>query len=304
MRYKKLDLNMLPALRALLTEKNVTRAAEHQHVTQSAMSSILARLRDYFEDQLIVPFGRRLELTALGELLLGQVNDLLLRIDTTLGTKPEFQPEISDRKFSIVSSDYVNTVFLSDVLRGLYLSAPGLIIELRQPSDAALPSMLAGELDFHIHPDNMLHKDHPSVQLFQDTFHAVVDKDNQDIGDEITLSQYKNCGHVIFRNFGMPLFDRWYGKTHGELKSEVVVSSFGMLAPLVISTRRIATVHTRMALKAAETLPIRLVKLQFETPPFVEMLQWHAYRDNDPGIVWMRDKIVKYAKSVPELAEM
>jgi len=65
----KLDLNLLTALKALLTEKNVTRAGEAVHVTQSAMSGILARLRDYFGDPLIVQVGRKMELTSLAESL-------------------------------------------------------------------------------------------------------------------------------------------------------------------------------------------------------------------------------------------
>lgn len=76
MRYQRLDLNLLTALRALLTEKNVTRAGESLFVSQSAMSGILARLREYFDDPLIVPVGRRMELTPLGESLVSKVNDL------------------------------------------------------------------------------------------------------------------------------------------------------------------------------------------------------------------------------------
>ena len=93
MRYHKLDLNLLTALKALLAEKNVTRAGESVHVTQSAMSGILARLRDYFGDPLIVQIGRKMELTPLAESLVEPVNDVLLRIDATIATRPEFNPD-------------------------------------------------------------------------------------------------------------------------------------------------------------------------------------------------------------------
>src|SRR3984957_3811435 len=91
-RYHKLDLNLLTALKALLAEKNVTRAGEAVHVTQSAMSGILARLRDYFGDPLIVQVGRKMELTSLAESLVEPVNDVLLRIDATNATRPELNP--------------------------------------------------------------------------------------------------------------------------------------------------------------------------------------------------------------------
>jgi DNA-binding transcriptional LysR family regulator len=69
MRCHKLDLNLLTALRALLSEKNVTRAGEAVHVTQSAMSGILARLRDYFGDPLIVIGAARVQHSAPGGII-------------------------------------------------------------------------------------------------------------------------------------------------------------------------------------------------------------------------------------------
>jgi Bacterial regulatory helix-turn-helix protein, lysR family len=74
------DLNLLTALRALLTERNVTRAGESLHVSPSAVSGMLARLREYVDDQLVVPVGRRLELTPLAETLVDPINDLMMRL--------------------------------------------------------------------------------------------------------------------------------------------------------------------------------------------------------------------------------
>ncbi len=118
MRYHKLDLNLLTALKALLTERNVTRAGESVHVTQSAMSGILARLRDYFGDPLIVQVGRKMELTPLAESLVEPVNDVLLRIDATIATRPEFNPLTTRRHFSVVASDYsINVRWISSSIR-------------------------------------------------------------------------------------------------------------------------------------------------------------------------------------------
>jgi DNA-binding transcriptional LysR family regulator len=63
MRFNKLDLNLLVVLNALLTECNISRAAEKIYLSQSATSSALARLRDYFNDELLVSAGRQLVLT-------------------------------------------------------------------------------------------------------------------------------------------------------------------------------------------------------------------------------------------------
>jgi LysR family nod box-dependent transcriptional activator len=301
MRYNRLDLNLLPALRALLVEKYVTRAGDSLHVTQSAMSGILARLREFFDDPLIVPVGLRMELTPLAESLVGRVNDLLVQVDSTLTARPEFVPATSHRNFSLVSSDYTVTVLLLDALREVSREAPGVTVEIRQPGDATIADLEAGELDFHISPAGLLSDDHPSEVLFEDTFHAVVDRDNQLVGDSLSLEAYLKLAHVAFENRGAPLFDRWFAKTHGERHYQLKVSHFNLMAPLVLGTERIATLHTRLAMRAAEILPVRVVKLEFETPRFVNLIQWHRYRDMDPGSLWLREKIIACARTLPLL---
>jgi len=92
MRLKNLDLNLLVALDALLTERNVTRAGEKIFRSQSAMSNTLSRLRLYFDDELLVPLAGKLELTPRAELLQQAVHDVLLRIETTVAAVPEFKP--------------------------------------------------------------------------------------------------------------------------------------------------------------------------------------------------------------------
>jgi len=304
MRYHRLDLNLLPALRALLTERNVTRAGERIHVSQSAMSGILARLRDYFDDQLIVPVGRRMVLTPLAEGLVDQVNDLLLRVDTTLATRPAFEPALSRRHYTVVASDYVVSVLLLGVLRTVSQVAPGITIEVVQPTATAGAELEAGEVDLVINPEVFTLSSQSSCVLFEDTYHAVVDRDHPQVGDSLTLAQYMALGHVTFENKGRPMFESWLQKQHGEARRvEVVVSSFSLLAPLVIGTRRVATLHSRMAQHAVDLLPVRLVRLAFEVPRLVEVLQWHKYRELDPGSVWLRELIIAQAQRLPLLPD-
>jgi DNA-binding transcriptional LysR family regulator len=73
---------------------------------------------------------------------------------------------------------------------------------------------------------------------------------------------------------------------------------------LVLGTARIATMHTRLAKQLAGSLRIRLVKPTFEIPRLVEVLQWHKYRDLDPGSMWLRDVIIEGARRLPPLEEL
>ena len=306
MRYHKLDLNLLTALRALLTEKNVTRAGESVHVTQSAMSGILARLRDYFGDPLIVQIGRKMELTPLAESHVEPVNDVLLRIDATIATRPAFDPATTRRHFSVVASDYSINVLLLEVLRRIHREAPGMTLEFLNPSESTAAELEAGEVDFIINPESQTSALQSGMVLFEDSYTIVVDAANADVGDTLGIEQYLASRHVAYKSgkHGLPQFETWIANRHREERRvDVVAHSFHMLPQLVIGTSRVATMHTRLATMLATELPIRLVKPAFDIPRLVEMLQWHKYRDLDPGSMWLRDAILEGARHLPPIAE-
>lgn len=304
-RYNRLDLNLLPALKALLTEKSVTRAGELLHVTQPAMSRMLGRLREYFDDPLIVPVGRRMELTPLAEGLIDKVNHLLLQVDTTLATQPQFDPAQSRRQYSIVASDYVTTVLLMDVVKEVGRIAPDVSIELVPITPSSPEALEAGEVDLLVGPDVYTSLGQLSAALFEETYHGVVDRDHPGIGDSITLDQYMAHGHVFFRNRGWPLFDSYFSQASGRTgRSTVCVNTFGLVAPMVMGTDRIAVLQTRLARHMAQLLPVRLVRLDFEMPRLIVMMQWHRYRDLDPASVWLRELIVRHAQRLSPVTEV
>ena len=307
MRYHKLDLNLLTALKALLTEKNVTRAGEAVHITQPAMSGVLARLREYFGDPLIVQVGRKMELTPLAESLVEPLTDALLRIDATITTRPEFNPLTTNRRFSVVASDYSINVLLLEVLRRVHREAPGLSVEFRTPSESAPAELEEGEVDFIINPESQNSPMQSGVVLFEDSYVIVVDADNHEVGDSIGIEQYLALRHVAFKSgkFGLPQLESWVANRYGdERRVEVITHSFSLLPRLVVGTARIATMHTRLAQQCAGNLPVRLVKPTFEIPRLVEVLQWHKYRDLDPGSMWFRDMIIAGARALPSLGEL
>ena len=99
MHFRQLDLNLLVALYALLDEKNITQAGKRVHLTQSAMSGALARLRQYFGDDLLVQVGRKMVPTPLGESLIEPVREILMKIRSTVETRPGFDPASFDPPF-------------------------------------------------------------------------------------------------------------------------------------------------------------------------------------------------------------
>jgi LysR family transcriptional regulator, nod-box dependent transcriptional activator len=130
MEFQNFDAGLLVALDALLSEKSVTRAGERLHLSQPATSSILARLRRCFGNDLLVLTGRRMVLTPLAESLVQPVRDCLLQIQRTVASKTEFNPATSTRKFCLAVSEYTTAVLMSRALQEIAQMASGITFEL------------------------------------------------------------------------------------------------------------------------------------------------------------------------------
>ena len=302
MRYKRIDLNLLIALDQLLAERSVTRAAERMHMTQSAMSGVLARLREHFDDQLLVSVGRMMRLTPRAESLIQPVRDIILKVDTTLGNSSDFEPQPAQRHFVVIASDYVSDVLLAEVIRRIAQLAPGLTFDIRPTGTGMAQELDQGNIDFLVTPAHLTLPEHPQMVLFEDTYQVIACVQHPELQDDITPEQYQSLGHVVYQNEkGVnPWFEQWYANQHGNTRRiEVVTHGFVLMPRFIVGTRRIATVQSRLAMRFAQTMPLRLHRPPMESPRLTEVLQWHRYRDDDPGLQWVREQILQVAQAMP-----
>ncbi len=290
MNLNRLDLNLLVALDALLTEQSITHAAERLHLSPSATSGALARLREFFNDELLTQIGRRMVPTPLGESLQKNVRDCLLHVQATVDIRPEFDAATSVRNFTLMMSDYVSTVIVPPLLRRLRLEAPGVTIELRGNENSPWEALGRGEIDFLVLPRNFIRPEHPSQVLFEDEYVCVAWSGNTLLGDQISLEQCLSLGHVVARigTQRPPTIDAWFFERFGHARRvEVVATTFNSVPHFLVGTERIAFMHRRLANIYCEMMPLKLLSSPIEMPRLVEMIQWHRYRDRDPGRAWL-----------------
>jgi LysR family transcriptional regulator, nod-box dependent transcriptional activator len=298
-----LDLNLLVALDALFAEKSVSRAGERLHLSQSATSGALARLRDVFRDQLLVPVGRKMVLTPVAEALVEPVRDFLLQAEAILNNNPVFDPGSSTRKFRILMSDYVEAVLMAEALPRIGQFAPGIRFEFISNVEGAFDALDRGEIDLSIGPTIRLSSEHPSEPLFEDEFTCVVWAGNTRVESEISIDEYLSLGHIVVR-FGrhqeLTTFDEWFMERFGhERRIEVTTTAFNLVPQLLVGTPRIATLHRRLAAFHQRYLPLKLVKPPFEIPTFQESMQWHKSRNRDPGTLWLRSMLKSVLQQTP-----
>lgn len=298
-----LDLNLLVALDALFAEKSVSRAGDRLHLSQSATSGALARLREVFRDQLLVPVGRKMVLTPVAESLVEPVRNFLLQAEAILNNNPVFDPSSSTRKFRVLMSDYVETVLMTEALPRIEQFAPGIRLEFISNVEGGFEALDRGEIDLSIVPSVRVGAEHPSELLFEDEFTCVVWSGNTRVKSTISLDDYLAMGHIVVR-FGkhqeLTTFDEWFMERFGhERRVEVVTTAFNLVPQLLVGTHRIATLHRRLAMFYKRYLPLKLIQPPFEIATFHESMQWHKSRDRDPGTLWLRSLL---RSAVPQVA--
>lgn len=294
MRYEHLDLNLLVALDVMLDERSITRSAERLHMTQSAVSGVLKRLRNYFDDELLVQVGRSMQPTPFALELQEPVREVMLKIRSSIVTKRDFDPITSKRHFRIISADFAISVLLSGVIRDIQAQAPRLTFEILSPFHHTENTFSRGEIDFLLMPERYMVDDHHSTLLFTEHHVCVVCANNTEVGEKFSLEEYLAMGHVSvgFGSSRQLSIEDWFMKQYkAQRRIEVISSDFNTLPQWIMGTNRIATMHKRLAEYFAQYLPIRVLPTPVELPEMRENLQWHRAMDQDPLHRWVRERI-------------
>lgn len=300
MRYKGLDLNLLGALDVLLELRNVTRAAERLGLSQSALSAALARLRDHFDDDLLVVEGRRMHPTPFAEQLLPPLRACLAATDALLQTSRTFDPSTATRTFRIVSSDYAHSALLVDLARKLAITAPGVGFEFILPGETSTDALVRGEMDLLISPPEFIASGQPSELLYEENFVVAGWRGNPIFEAPLDTDMVFSTGQiaVLIGSNRRPSFaDRQMDVINPARKIVAVASSFTMVAAMLVGTPHVALMHRRLARVMAAQLPITFAEPPFAFPAMQEMAQYHRTRAADAGVRWLIDEIRETAVS-------
>ena len=307
MRLDQFDLNLLVALDALLEERSVTRAADRLFLGQSAASAALRRLRDFFGDELLMPVGRRLELTPLARALVEPVKDTLNRARSAINVKPDFDVSKVRRKFRICASDYLTYVLVPRVIGEISQAAPGFELDIFHPPKEVEHVFELGDIDLLIMPEQYTARiAHPQQRLLSDTHVCMVCDRHPLVGQAMTQDRYFDYSHVNVRlgKEGSLSFEEWFFPRVGRQRKVACTIDFFCLAPQVLrGTDRIATVHKMLAQDLAEHYPVALLDFPFEIPALHEAMVWPSFRDQDPSHKFLRDILADCARRIaPESA--
>jgi DNA-binding transcriptional LysR family regulator len=288
----RLDLNLLVSLDALLTERNVTRAAERLGLSQPALSASLARLRAHFDDPILSRHGNAYELTPLAARLADHTSIALDAARRVFGSQAVWDPAESVREFSIYGSDYFFTTLgrtVSELAaqRAPHVSFRFMLLNHIVVEDA--PNRLRSA-DGMVIPHGFL-TDLPHEDVWQDEWVALVSTSNSVVGDTLTREQMSTLPWVM--NYqsrtAFTSAERQVQQLGIDAHVEAFVESFLSIPHFVAGTDRVGLVHSALTPLATRAADVRVVRLPFTPTPVVNALWWNPLFTHDPEHAWMRE---------------
>lgn len=308
------DLNLLVYLDALLREKNVTKAANHLGITQPAMSNVLRRLRDLFDDPILVRTSEGMTATERALELQPMVRGILSEVERAVQPTRSFNAGRSQRVFRVMASDYAESTLMPRVLREIRQQAPHVTLDVLTPSDVSFLDVEQGRVDMAINRFDKMPQSFHQKTLWMDSFACLMNIHNPILDKPFTLENYLGAHHIWVSKTG---FGVGVGVNPKDVQRlgwvDEALARMGRKRRISVFTR-----HYQVAMLLAEqhdliaTLPSRAAWLQrdnpnlvakrppFEIPPFELKMAWSPLLQHNPDHQWLRRVVTEVAALVGE----
>ena len=288
---RSLDLNLLVAFDAMLQHQNVTKAAETIQLSQPAMSAAISRLRNLFDDPLFVRTGAGMAPTPKAQALSPSVKLVIQTIRSEILQPRSFEPQQSDRTFTLLTPDIAEVNFLPRLLSELDRQAPHINLKtLAMPREAAAHALESGHAEMAIGYFPDLHKAGFFQQKLITNAHVcLIRKNHSFVGEKMTQAQFMQASHAVVKPDGREhLFEQFLQSKGLQRRVVVELSHFMSLLPIIETSDLIATVPKDLAEFFIQHGHVRHVPTPMKSPVIDVHLFWHQRFQKDPAHVWLR----------------
>ncbi len=279
------------------------------------MSNGLRRLRELFDDPLLVrtsegmtPTERALELEPI-------VREVLSSIDRAVQPRSEFDARNAHRVFRIMASDYAESTLFPAVLGKLRTLAPGLTLDIMTPSDVSFLDVERGKVDMVINRFDSMPQSFHQIHLWNDTFTCVLSPENPVLQD-FTLENYLRANHVWVSKTGMGVgvgvnpddvqrlgwVDLALNKLGKKRQIRVFTRHYQAAMTLAEQNDLIVTLPTRAALLKRNNPRVVLRDPPLDIPPLELKMAWSPLLQHNPANKWLRKLIADTARELDDKA--
>lgn len=290
-----IDLNLLVAFDALMSESTVTRAAARVGLTQSAMSHTLERLRKLFEDPLLVRSSQGMLPTSRALELVAPVRRALAEVTKVLADTRDFTSATARRTFTLAADDYSVLLIVPALYARLRAGAPDVDLRTCLLQGERLERQLAcGEVDLALGAlAGVTSRVLVRQRLLQDRYVCCMRAGHPASGSGLlSRADWLQLEHVSYS--GDPV-----------TKSRRVAATTHLLAaPLLCSQSDLfLTLPERVARSFARQLPLRVVELPLDQGDITSSALatgqlWHERQACDPEHVWLRSLIAEVCRDL------
>jgi DNA-binding transcriptional LysR family regulator len=298
----RIDLNLLVLFEAVLEERHVARAAARLHVSPSAVSHGLGRLRELMQDPLFLRQPKGVVPTERAKRLAAPIADILERARQVMSEAVAFDPATSRRRFVIGAPDGAYGVLLPALLAELRRSAPGIDLAMRNlvggSFELAFRDLDERALDIAIVPLPDIPARFASRMLYDEDF-VLVRRAGRGATRRLTLAQYCAAPHLVVSVSGDPvgLVDHLLAKRGASRRVVLTVSNFMQALAIAAETDLVTALPRQFALKHAARYKVSISEppFPFLSSPLRAVVPEVATRDD--GLAWLLDLLEKTAKA-------
>lgn len=294
-----LDFNLLKTLDALLDERNVTRAAQRLSLTQPAVSGMLNRLRDYFDDPLFVRTPHGIVPTLRARAMAAPIKQILSDIDILL--KPaQFDPLTETLTFTIAATDYALKAVIVPFIAALRARAPGIRVRVVPVEPEQLTTQFEqGKIDLALLTPDSTPENLHNRPLYNEEYVCLMRHDHPDARQALTLDRFCALEHVLVSYKGESFWgvtDEALAEVGRKRQIGLSVSSFLVLPDILAISEMIAVVPARLAYTDPR---MHVVSPPLPITGFTKSMAWHERTHRDAAHQWLRNLMHETSQSKP-----
>lgn len=298
-RLEGLDLNLLLALHWLLTERNVTAAANQLGMSQPSASRALARLRHVFDDPLLVKSGASMTPTPVAEKLQPAVAQAINQCRDILKMPERFDPARERSRFRIACVDYIGAMTAKAWLTHVRDKAPGIDLDFISPTMATAQDLVSGKTDMVLLPDSAIADLPASVNIDEFIRKPIMDislktamrKGHPLAGEKMTLKRYCESDHILVTDeiLKAGVVDRALAEQN--LTRRVAFKTSTFLLALSILQHSDCIITGPGGLLQLDIENLEITEPPISLPGFKLLAGWHPNWDEDERHTWIRKQL-------------
>lgn len=289
------DLNLFLVFQAVYVTRSATQAGEHLNITQSAVSNSLKRLRERFDDVLFVKTINGMMPTPMAERLIAPISLGIKQFNTAIEIGDIFDPKTTSRTFRIAINEVGHLVMIPNLLKLLQNYSSDIKVETMSGSAVEIRNGLqTGHIDIAIGSWFGLGPSFYQQRLFYESFVVLMNNNNPNVSDELTMASYLDGKHISFKPHGSTDTELDMALHNAGIKDRrkivyVAAHSQGFVAILKDSDFLI-TVPRRLAnVLVSDCNFLKISEIPIALEPFQIRQQWHERVQQDPGHRWLRE---------------